>query len=305
MKRVILNSISIVILTYNEEINIERCLIEAKKITSNIFIIDSYSTDKTLELCEKYGCKIYQNKFINQAIQLNWALENVEFNSEWILRLDADEYFLPELIDEIKMKLDNLDKNISGIFFKRRVYFMDRWIKHGGYYPTLLLRAWRNGKAICEERWMDEHMKLLEGKSITFDYDFVDDNKKNLHWWINKHNNYATREAIEQLNSKYGFLNYESVQPDFFGTQEQKKRWIKEKLYNKIPLGIKPFIYFIYRYFIKFGLLDGFRGFLFHILQGFWYRFLVDAKVFEIENKAKKSNKTIKEIIKIEYGYEI
>lgn len=300
-----MQNLSIVILTFNEELNIEKCLIEATKLTNDIFIIDSYSTDNTLKICEKYGCKIYQNKFINQAIQLNWAIKNCDFKTEWILRLDSDEYFLPELIQEMKQKLDKLDKNITGIFFKRRVYFMDKWIKFGGYYPTMILRAWKNNKAICEERWMDEHMKLLEGNSITFDNDFVDDNKKNLHWWISKHNNYATREAIEQLNSKYNFLDYEPVKADLLGTQEQKKKWLKEKIYNILPLGVKPFIYFLYRYIFKFGFLDGFRGFLFHVLQGFWYRFLVDAKVYEIEKKAKESGKNIKEVIESEYGIKV
>jgi glycosyltransferase involved in cell wall biosynthesis len=297
-----MKNLSIIILTFNEELNIEKCLSEAIKLTDNITIVDSYSTDETLNICKKYNCRIYQNKFINQSIQLNWALDNIKFETEWILRLDSDEYFLPELIDEMKSKLETLDESINGIFFKRRVYFMDKWIRYGGYYPTLLLRAWRNGKAICEERWMDEHMKLLDGKSIIFDNDFVDDNKKNLHWWINKHNNYATREAIEQLNSKYSFFNYELVEARLLGTQEQRKRWIKEKLYNKLPLGVKPFIYFIYRFFVKLGFLDGFRGFLFHILQGFWYRFLVDAKVYEIEKKVKDRKKSIVEIINKEYN---
>ncbi len=300
-----MRNLSIIILTFNEEINIERCLIEARKLTKNIFIIDSYSTDKTLEICKKYTQKIYQNTFINQAIQLNWALGNIDLTTEWILRLDADEYFLPELINEVKYGLDNLDDDINGIFFKRRVYFMDKWIKHGGYYPTLILRLWRNKKAICEERWMDEHMKLLEGRSITFKNDFVDDNKKNLHWWISKHNNYAAREAIEQLNIKYNFLDYELIKPNIFGAQEQRKKWLKEKFYNVFPLGVKPFMYFIYRYVFKGGFLDGFRGFLFHILQGFWYRFLVDAKVYELEKKSKENRKTIKETIEKEYGFKL
>jgi len=300
-----MKNLSIVILTYNEELNIKKCLIEAKKLTLNIIIVDSYSTDRTLEICKEYGCDIYQNKFINQAIQLNWALESIEFKTEWILRLDSDEYFLTELIEEMKNRLDTLDESITGIFFRRRVYFMDKWIRYGGYYPTLILRAWRNKKAICEERWMDEHMRLLKGKSITFENDFVDDNKKNLHWWISKHNNYATREAIEQLNSKYGFLDYKPLKADIFGSQEQKKKWLKEKVYNSLPLGIKPFIYFFYRYIVKGGFLDGFRGFLFHILQGFWYRFLVDAKVYEIEKKAKDNGKSIKKVIEDEYGMKL
>jgi glycosyltransferase involved in cell wall biosynthesis len=298
-------NICIVILTFNEELNIEKCLTQALKITNNIYIVDSYSTDLTLDICKKFGCTIHQNKFVNQAQQLNWAIKNIEFTNEWVLRLDADEYFMPELISEMHSKLDSLNNEICGIFFRRKVYFMDKWIKHGGYYPTLILRAWRNKKAICEERWMDEHMKLLEGQSITFENDFVDDNKKNLHWWINKHNSYATREAIEQLNSKYNFLSYQLVVPDLFGTQEQKKRWLKEKIYNTLPLGVKPFIYFFYRYVIKLGFLDGFRGFIFHVLQGFWYRFLVDAKVYEIEKKSRELKVSIPEVLANEYGFDL
>ncbi len=136
-------------------------------MSDDIIIVDSYSTDKTLEICKKYNCRIFQHKFINQAKQLNWALENIEFR-EWILRLDADEYFLPKLIEEMHNRLNSLSDNIMGVFFKRRVYFMDKWIKYGGYYPTLILRAWRNKKAICDERWMDEHMKLTERQSVIY-----------------------------------------------------------------------------------------------------------------------------------------
>jgi glycosyltransferase involved in cell wall biosynthesis len=300
-----MNDLSIIILTFNEEINIEKCLIEASKLTDNIYIVDSFSTDKTIDICKKYNCKIYQNIFINQAVQLNWALENIFFKTEWVLRLDSDEYFLPELISEMERRVEGLSDEITGIFFRRRVYFMGKWIKHGGYYPTIILRAWRNNKAVCENRWMDEHMRLLEGGSIIFKNDFVDDNKKNLHWWISKHNDYATREAIEQLNSVHSFLKSQVVESSIFGTQEQKKKWLKEKVYNFLPLGVKPFMYFIYRYIIRLGFLDGFRGFLFHILQGFWYRFLVDAKVYEIQKKAKKSNSSIKKIIEDEYGIKL
>ncbi len=297
-----MNNISIIILTFNEELNIEKCLVEARKISEDIIIVDSYSTDRTLEICKIYGCEIYQNRFVNQAVQLNWALSNIIFKNKWILRLDSDEYFTPALIEEMENRLSLLDDDITGIFFRRRVFFMGKWIRFGGYYPTLLLRAWRNNKAICEERWMDEHMKLLEGRSIIFKFDFIDDNKKNLHWWISKHNDYATREAIEQLNSKYNFLEYNLIKPRFFGTQEQRKRWLKEIIYNNIPLGFKPFIYFTYRYFFKLGFLDGFKGFIFHILQGFWYRFLVDAKVYEIQRKSAKDNIDIKDVIEEEYG---
>lgn len=300
-----MGKISVVILTYNEEVNLERCLQKIQKLTTDIFIIDSFSIDNTLGIAKKYNCQVFQNKFVNHANQLNWAIENVPFSSEWVLRLDADEYLTDSLIDEIKQKLPSLAENIHGIFFKRRVYFMNKWIRFGGYYPTKLLRAWRMGKAICEQRLMDEHMKLLEGDSVVFQNDMVDDNAKNLHWWIEKHNDYATKEAIEHLNSKYSLLSSEYVEGKFFGTQEQRKRWLKEKAYAIIPLGVRPFIYFFYRYVLRLGFLDGFRGLLFHVLQGLWYRFLVDAKVYEIERKSKREGLSILEVLKKEYNLEL
>ena len=300
-----MSKISVVILTYNEEMNLERCLQKIQKLTTDIFIIDSFSIDNTLDIAKKYNCQVFQNKFVNHANQINWAIENVPFSTEWVLRLDADEYLTDSLIYEIKQKLPLLAKNTHGIFFKRRVYFMNKWIRFGGYYPTKLLRAWRIGRAICEQRWMDEHMKLLEGDSVVFQNDMVDDNAKNLHWWIEKHNDYATKEAIEHLNSKYSFLNSECVEGKFFGTQERRKRWLKEKAYAVIPLAIRPFLYFFYRYVLRLGFLDGFRGLLFHVLQGFWYRFLVDAKVYEIERKSKRAGLSILEVLNKEFNLEL
>lgn len=296
-----MSSIAIVILTYNEALNIEQCLKRAKALSDTIYIIDSYSTDDTISICEKYGCNVFQNPFVNHAHQLNWALKNIPIENDWILRLDSDEYLMDSLLEEIKEVLPQAKPSVNGFFLRRRVLFMNKWIRFGGYYPTVLLRLWRNGKAVCEERWMDEHMKLLEGESIVLKNDMVDDNSKNLHWWIDKHNDYATKEALEHLNQKHQFLDYEYMTPRFFGTQEQRKRWLKDKVYVIIPLGMRSFIYFIYRYFFRFGFLDGFRGLFFHVLQGFWYRFLVDAKVYEIERKAKKNKLSIKEVIIQEY----
>lgn len=300
-----MTNISVVILTYNEEKNLGKCLQKIQNLTSDIFIIDSFSTDKTLTIAKEYNCQIFQNKFINHANQLNWALENVNIASEWVLRLDADEYLTDKLIREIHEKLALLPTAVNGVFLKRRVYFMKKWIRFGGYYPTKLLRVWRNGKAMCEQRWMDEHMKLLEGGTTLFRYDMVDDNAKNLHWWTAKHNDYATKEAVEYLNNKYNLLDSEYVDRKLFGTQEQRKRWLKERAYLLIPLGVRPFVYFLYRYIFRLGFLDGFRGLLFHVLQGFWYRFLVDAKVYEIERKAKQAEITVTEVLKREYKIEL
>ena len=175
--------ISLIVLTYNESAQIKRCVESAKSICGDIFIVDSYSTDKTLKVAAALGCKIYQNKWPgNQADQFNWALANLSIKSEWVLRLDADEYLLPPLSDEIKTKLPGLSKDITGVILKRRVYFMHKWIKHGGYYPTFLLRLWRYGSGKYEQRLMDEHVKLDSGSTVTFNHDFVDDNINNLSW---------------------------------------------------------------------------------------------------------------------------
>lgn len=298
--------ISVIILTYNEEKNIEECLKSIEGWVEYIFIVDSYSDDLTLEIATKYTDKIFQHSFENQAKQLNWALDNLPIKTDWILRMDADEKVMPALRDELKDKLNTLDGDITGLYIKRRVYFMGKWIKHGGYYPTWLLRIWRRDKSYCEERWMDEHMKVVEGKVSFLDGDIIDENKKDLHWWIGKHNSYATREAIDILNLKYGFLDYNTtIPPKLLGSQEQRKRWIKEKIYANLPLFVRPFLYFIYRYIIKLGFLDGGEGLIWHFLQGFWYRFLVDAKIYEIQKRARSEGKSECEIISEMYGVEI
>jgi len=296
--------LSVIILTYNEGIHIKRCIKSVYGWVQDIFVVDSYSNDRTLEIAKKYTNHIYQHEFINQATQFNWALENLPIKTEWVMRLDADEYVTDELRDELLEKLEKFPDEIAGLYVKRRVYFMGRWIKHGAYYPIWLLRIWRKGKGYCEQRWMDEHIKITDGKVAFLENDIVDHNINNLHWWINKHNSYATREAIDLLNYKYQFLKYNEVEPKFLGTQEQRKRWLKIR-YAKLPFFVRPFLYFMYRYFLKLGIIDGKEGLIWHFLQGFWYRFLVDAKIYEIEKKAKQENKPIKQIIEEIYAIKL
>jgi len=291
------SSVSVIILTYNEEQHIGRCIRSVKPFAKDIFIIDSFSNDKTVEIAKSLGANVLQHKWENnQSKQLNWGLANCPIKTKWIMRLDADEYVTTKLAKEIIDKIDLLDDDITGIYVKRKVYFLGKWIKHGDYYPKWFLRIWQYGKGYCESLLMDEHIKILEGKTINFENDIVDDNHNNISWWTNKHNNYATREAIQTLNILYNLVDYDQITPKFFGSQDQRKRWLKYR-YTKMPLFLRPFLYFFYRYFIKLGFLDGKEGLIFHFLQGFWYRFLVDAKIYEIEKKAQKENKDIKQVI--------
>lgn len=290
-----MNSISVIILTYNEEKHIRRCIDNLSEISINIFIVDSLSTDATCQIAEQCGASVFRNKWPgNQAAQFNWALENLPLKSEWILRLDADEYLLPELKEEIIQNLSTIPNDINGIVFKRRHIFFGKWIKRGTY-PVWLLRLFRNGKAVCEQRWMDEHIELLEGGIVEFKNDFVDHNLHSIEWWTQKHNTYANREVIELLDIELNILN-KSEGNTILNEQAAFKRK-KKHGYSKQPLFLRSFAYFIYRYIFKLGFLEGKEGFLWHFFQGWWYRTLVDAKIFEIKKACGNDPEKIKAYI--------
>lgn len=279
--------LSVIILTYNEEKNIEGCLKNMYGWANEIFIVDSYSNDKTLETANKFTEKIYQNRFESYARQRNWALNNLPITHDWVFFLDADEYLTEELKKEIEEVLPVTD--YDGFYIKRRFYFMGRWIRHGGYYPTWILRLFRKEKAVVV-RDINEYVDV-KGKAGYLKYDFVDDNKKGIDEWIAKHNRYAAFEAKELLDRKMNKSeNDKEGNGDmrFFGNQAQRKRWIRQCIWNPMmPPLIRPFIYFIYRYFFRLGFLDGKEGFIYHFLQGLWFPFLIDVKYIEMKEKKK------------------
>ena len=285
--------LTVVILTKNEVSNLRKCIESFRGIAERFVIIDSYSTDGTEELCKELGKKakisFYENKFIDHATQLNWGLNNTQINTTWSMRMDADEELTPELVEEMKHNLSSVADDINGIILKRRVYFMGRWIKHGGKYPELLLRIFRTGFARCEQKIMDEHIILNAGSTTTFKCDIIDNNEKDLDWWTHKHNWYSNREV---LDFQQKVLNEEAddlVNQRKNNGQAATKRFIKNKGYYKLPLFLRAHVYFIYRYYIRLGFLDGVEGKIYHFLQAYWYRFLVDAKIYE----CKKLGKTI------------
>lgn len=294
--------LSVIILTKDEELHIQRCIENIYDIAKDIFIIDSFSTDRTLEIARKYPkVKILQNKWENNyATQFNWGLDNAPISTEWILRLDADEYLLPELVEELTQKLPNVEEDISGLVLNRRHIFMDKWMK-GGIYPVKLLRIFRRNKGRCEQRLMDEHIKLSEGRTMELENDFCDHNLNNLSWFCNKHINYAVREAAELLDLEFGFIK-NGEKDDTQGISEQAVAKRKKKhSYAKKPLFWRSTAYFLYRYFLKGGWKDGKEGFIFTFIQGWWYRTLVDAKILEIKRKTGSDPEKIRQLLKDEY----
>jgi glycosyltransferase involved in cell wall biosynthesis len=288
-----MKGLTVVILTFNEQLHIRRAIESAWEVAEEVIIVDSYSTDHTIHIALELNARVLQNPFVNQAQQFQWAMENGQIGTPWTMRLDADEYLTKDLAMEIKDRLHNLSQDISGVILKRQVHFMGQWIKYGGYYPIHLLRIWRTGSAVMEQKWMDEHTLLIRGNSIVFKHDFIDENLNSLTWWTNKHNAYATREAIDILSKKYQFdPDAQTAAMNLSVKQLGAKRWYKDNLYLRMPLFIRAFLYFQFRFWLKLGFLDGTKGLIWHFLQAFWYRFLVDAKIYQVMWVARQTNRS-------------
>lgn len=268
--------LSIVLLTYNEELNLSFALKSIASLDADVYVVDSGSVDVTREIACSADAKVYEHTFESYERQLNWALDNLPITTPWVMRLDADEWLTTELVDEIKATLRSYPSDVTALEINRKVYFWGRWIRHGGVYPSWLLRIWRTGSARCEQRWMDEHMVLAHGRVIRLEHNLVDENRKGLTFWTDKHNHYADREIKDLLALDKGETG------ERLPGQAGRRRWAKEKLYARSPLFWRAFVYWFFRYIILLGCLDGKAGMVFHFLQAFWYRLLVDAKLYEL-----------------------
>ena len=296
--------VTAIVLTYNEERNLRACLESIVAYVDDIIIVDSISNDKTEEIAREFTSKFYENKFINQAKQFIWGIANTDIKNEWVLRIDADERWTKEGFDELRKIIE--DDSADGVYVKMKIYFMSQWIKHGGNYPNYFLRVYKKSKGQMEDRWMDEHIKV-DGKVVHSNIDVIEanyDRQENITLWTTKHNGYSTREAIDFLIAKEQIAKVDTV-ANLFGNKTERKRWLKENVYFKVPLFVRPILYWVYRYVFQLGFLDGKRGFVYHTLHAFWYRFLVDTKVYQIQELAKKNNQSIQEVVKDHYGIEI
>jgi len=271
--------ITVLILTYNEEINIVHAINNVKNWADEIVILDSYSTDETVKIAKKNGAKVFFRKFDNFSNQRKYAFRELPINGEWIFVLDADEYLTNELKKEILSIIEHTQ--YDAFIINRRFYWKNQWIKRG-YYPTKLLRFGRKGIIDCDDRPINEHIICKNNRIGYLKNDFIDHNRKDISSWIKKHNDYSTREAKQLFEKDLKKYN-------FFGSQYERKRAIRVNIWNKIPPIIRPFIYFFYRYFLKLGFLDGKKAFQYHFLHAFIYRMIIDFKYLEMKWN-KKNN---------------
>jgi glycosyltransferase involved in cell wall biosynthesis len=270
---------SVLILAFNSVDTIEATLVQAQAISDDIHVIDSFSTDDTVALCRRYGAEVVQHAFENYGVQRNWAIENIALRYAWQLHLDADERLTPALIASIRALPD--EPSESGFLIARFVQFLGRELRHGGMSPTWHLRLFRNGAGRCEERKYDQHFYLPQGTVGRLEGAMIDDIRMSLSEWTARHNRWSDAEVLEQTVAANGVR----VTPRLTGNSVERKRYLRN-LYNQAPLFVRPFALFFYRFVVRLGFLDGREGFVFWVLQTFWFRFLIDSKLFE-QSKTK------------------
>jgi glycosyltransferase involved in cell wall biosynthesis len=273
--------LSIFVLTYNEERNLPACLASIRGLSDDVHIIDSFSSDRTLEIAKDSAAKIHQRAFDTFARQCNWALDHVPFQHGWVMRLDADERLYPETVLEIQERLAKAKDDLSAIILKKRMYFMGRWIRYGRMYPMLRLCIYRRDVGRYEDL-EEEQFVVTYGRTVIAEKDFFENNVNNdLPFFTRKHVDYAEDEVREFLSC----TTAGNLKPRVFGNKIERTRWLKLNIYNQAPLGTRALLYFLYRYIFCLGFLDGREGLIFHTLQAFWYRFYVDARIYEVRTR--------------------
>jgi glycosyltransferase involved in cell wall biosynthesis len=289
--------LTVIILTYNEERNLPDCLASIAGLDCEIFVVDSGSTDGTRAIALAAGARLAEHPFENYAAQRNWAQRHLPLTTDWLLHLDADERLTAELRDELgalfapanRHRLEQTD----GFMLRKRTIFMGRWIKHGAHYPSYHLRLFRKALGACEERLYDQHY-VVDGRLETLRHDYLDVLCADLDTWLTRHMRWAELEARQLMRGDS--VAQRKVRADPFGNPIERKRWLRNGVYNRAPLYLRALLYWFYRYVLRLGFLDGKQGFIFHFLQGLWFRLLVDIKLDQLRKSEVGSQKSAIEL---------
>ena len=283
--------ITAVVLTHNEEKNLPACLQQLDGFCP-VFIVDSGSTDATLEIAEKYNARVFHHAFTNHSEQWTWALENLPFESDWLLALDADYRVSDPLKNEILTSLPKLGARINGIYVKYRYKFGGNEIRFGGTRHDRLQMI-RLGFAKLDSSDLVDNRFVVDGETIRWPQYIHESNyyDGDISIWMSKQDHYAIRLAVEEELRRQGMIEWQG-RPSFFGSPDQRVTWLRQK-WLKLPLFFRPVVYFIYRYVFALGFLDGKGGFLYHFLQGFVLRVMIDWKIGQLRDAGIKGEKLL------------
>lgn len=269
-----------IILTHNSELSLKKVLEPLTGFCDKIIVVDSFSKDRTVDIAESEGCDVVQHGFDNYAAQRNWAQDYAKLSEDaWVLHLDADEIVDDELKESIVSALQS--PKVNGYLVRRITYFYGHPIRYGHMNPNWHLRLFRVGFGRCEDRLYDQHF-VMDGPTLKLSGFMHDRQNVDLYQWTEAHNKWSTAEAREILSNEGHSISQgkKELLPSLKGDERMRKRWYKSNVYYRLPILIRPFLFFIYSFFIKLGFLDGRLGFIYHVLQAFWFRFLVDAKIW-------------------------
>ncbi len=273
------HKISIILLSFNSAATIGRTLRSLSTLSDDIHVVDSYSSDDTVEVCRALGCAVTQRAFLNYADQRNWAIDNLSLRHDWQMHVDADEEFTPELITAIE-RLNLSSEGPDGYIIGRKIVFFGRVLRFGAIAKTWHYRLFRTGMGRCEDRLYDQHFVSF-GRVARINAFMLDHQDNSISDWTARHNRWSDMEVAEILRG--GSEDTQAVvsaNPN--GSIIEKKR-AKKKSYYRLPRFVRACSYFFYSYFFKLGFLDGKRGFIFYTLQSFWFRLLIDVKLYEAD----------------------
>lgn len=273
---------SFIVLTFNEEQHLPRLLRSIASLNAPLYILDSGSTDNTLKIAADFGATVKYNAFENHPKQWDFALKNFDISTPWIIGLDSDQIVTPELLNLLTNFRDESYVGINGIYFNRKNFFKGKWIKYGGYYPKYLLKMFRKDVGFSDTNENMDHRFVVPGKTAIWKNGHIlEENLKEneISFWIAKHNRYSDLVADEEIE-RMQQLRSQTIKPNLFGDPYERMAYLK-RMWWSMPRGLRPFLYFGYRLVFQLGILDGRTGILFHFLQGFWFRLIVDVKIKE------------------------
>lgn len=266
--------------------HLPRLLSSLTGLNAAIYVLDSGSSDGTIQIATDAGAEIAQHPFINHPQQWHCALKVFDIKTPWVICLDADQIVTPELHYKLLNFRNEDHREINAIYFNRKNFFKGKWIKYGGYYPFYLLKMFRFGVGYSDLNENMDHRFIVPGETMIWkDGHILEENLKenNIRFWIEKHNKYSDLVAIEEME-RIQKLRTQTIQPKFWGSPDERTAYLK-RIWWRLPLYVRPMLYFFYRIIFRLGILDGRTGIIFHFLQGFWFRLIVDIKIDELKKK--------------------
>jgi glycosyltransferase involved in cell wall biosynthesis len=285
--------VTLLVTTRNEAANLERCLRSAHLFIDQIFVIDSDSEDETVSIARKYAEVVNlpydHSKIIPWIYQ--WGLDNLPIRNDWVMILEADQMLTPALKSELEQIFARGSIREDGFYVRRQQVFRGKALRFGGYGSKYMLKLFRRAAGELDPEETDTRV-YVKGVVARLRSPIIEENRKedDILFYLQKHLRYADVFAREELQRREEGFKWKQ-KPRLFGTPDQRVLWLKQ-LFFGLPLYIRPFIYFFYRYVILLGFLDGKQGAIFHFMQAFWFRLVWDIRLEELKKKgAPESDK--------------